>query len=74
MLTEVQEMGTKGGDKGNKEISVMSWRKFRRIVRKSVETDKMFNDSVEAAKDEVRLEDEIRKLKANDVYVVDIAA
>jgi DNA helicase HerA-like ATPase len=73
MLTEVQEMGAKGGDKGNKEISVMSWRKFRRIVRKSVETEKMFNDSVEAAKGEVRLEDEIRKLKANDVYVVDIA-
>ncbi|MHC6203249.1 ATP-binding protein [Breznakiellaceae bacterium SP9] len=73
MLTEVQEMGSKGSDKGNKEISVMSWRKFKRIVRKSVETEKMFNDSVEATKDEVRLEDEIRKLKANDVYVVDIA-
>jgi hypothetical protein len=73
MLKEVQEMGAKGSDKGNKEISVMSWRKFRRIVRKSVETEKMFNDSVEASKDEVRLEEEIRKLKANDVFVVDIA-
>jgi len=73
MLTAVQDMGTKGSDKGNKEISVMSWRKFKRIVRKSIETEKMFNDSVEAGKGEVRLEREIRDLKANDVFVVDIA-
>lgn len=72
MLEEVQKMGEKGGV-GNKEISVMSWRKFKRIVRKSIETDKMFNDDVDKNKNEVRLEDEIKKLKANDVYVVDIA-
>ena len=72
MLREVQTMGEKGGST-NKEISVMSWRKFKRIVRKSIETDKMFNDVVESAKNEVRLEDEIKKLKANDVFVVDIA-
>jgi DNA helicase HerA-like ATPase len=72
MLREVQIMGEKGGA-GNKEISVMSWRKFKRIVRKSIETEKMFNDSVETDKDEVRIEDEIKNLKANDVFVVDIA-
>ena len=72
MLREVQCMGEKGGS-GNKEISVMSWRKFKRIVRKSVETDKMFNDVVDAGKNEVRLEGEIQNIKANDVFVVDIA-
>ena len=72
MLSEVQCMGEKGGV-GSKEISVMSWRKFKRIVRKSVETDKMFNDDVDISKNEVRLENEIKNLKANDVYVVDIA-
>jgi DNA helicase HerA-like ATPase len=72
MLREVQGMGGKGGS-NNKEISVMSWRKFKRIVRKSVETEKMFNDSVGAGKGEVRLEREIQNLKANDVFVVDIA-
>jgi uncharacterized protein len=72
MLREVQGMGEKGGS-GNKEISVMSWRKFKRIVRKSVETDRMFSDSVEAVKGEVRLENEIRNIKVNDVFVVDIA-
>ena len=72
MLEEVQSMGEKGSS-GNKEISVMSWRKFKRIVRKSIETDKMFNDAVDPAKNEVRLENEIKNLKANDVFVVDIA-
>ncbi|GHU20690.1 ATPase [Betaproteobacteria bacterium] len=72
MLREVQGMGEKGSS-GNKEISVMSWRKFKRIVRKSIETDKMFNDVVDAAKGEVRLEKEIQNLKTNDVFVVDIA-
>lgn len=72
MLQEVQNMGEKGGS-GNKEISVMSWRKFKRIVRKSIETDKMFNDTVDVSTNEVRLENEIKKLKANDVFVVDIA-
>lgn len=73
MLNAVQEMGEKGGGSGSKEISVMSWRKFKRIVRKSVETDKMFTDEVRPEKNEVRLESAIRKIKANDVYVVDIA-
>jgi len=72
MLNEVQSMGQKGGA-GNKEISVMSWRKFRRIVRKAIEHDRMFSDDVDKSKGEVRLEDSIRRLKANDVYVVDIA-
>ncbi len=72
MLEEVQSMGEKGSS-GNKEISVMSWRKFKRIVRKSIETDKMFNDAIDASKGEVRLENEIKNLKANDVFIVDIA-
>ena len=72
MLQEVQKMGDKGAT-GNKEISVMSWRKFKRIVRKSIETDKMFNDNVATSQNEARLEDEIKNLRANDVFVVDIA-
>ena len=72
MLKEVQGMGEKGGS-GNKEISVMSWRKFKRIVRNSIEKDKMFNDVVDSSQNEVRLENEIKNLKANDVFVVDIA-
>lgn len=72
MLDQVQQMGEKGST-NSKEISVLSWRKFKRIVRKSIETDKMFNDVVTPSKDEVRLEEEIKRIKPNDVYVVDIA-
>ena len=72
MLEQVNEMGQKGGN-NSKEISVMSWRKFRRIVRKAIENDRMFAPSVDKAKGEVRLEESIRHLKANDVFVVDIA-
>lgn len=72
MLEAVKRM-TEKGSSGNKEISVMSWRKFRRIVRKSIETDKMFGDSLVRSHNEVRLEEEIKHLKANDVFVVDIA-
>jgi DNA helicase HerA-like ATPase len=73
MLEAVQGMGTKGNEKGNKEISVMSWRKFKRIVRKSIESEKMFNDNVEHGKGEVRIDEAIKNIKNNDVYVVDIA-
>ncbi len=72
MLDQVRNMGEKGAP-GNKEISVMSWRKFKRIVSKSIGTDKMFSDTVDSVKGEVRLENAIQRLKANDVYVVDIA-
>ena len=73
MLDAVQEMGEKGGTGGSKEISVMSWRKFKRIIRKSVDMDKMFVDEVRPEKGEVRLESAIKKIKPNEVFVVDIA-
>ena len=72
MLDAVQQMGEKGGA-GSKEISVLSWRKFKRIVRKSIDTDKMFTDEVRPEKDEVRLESSIKRIKANEVFVVDVA-
>lgn len=73
MLEAVQEMGEKGGSTASKEISVMSWRKFKRIVKKSISTDRMFTDEVRPGKDEVRLEAAIRGIKPNEVFVVDVA-
>jgi DNA helicase HerA-like ATPase len=73
MLDAVQEMGVKGSERGSKEISVLSWRKFKRIVRKSIESEKIFNDVVNIDKNEVRLEDAIKGIKPNDVFVVDVA-
>lgn len=73
MLEVVQEMGEKGGSAASKEISVMSWRKFKRIVKKSISIDRMFTDEVRPDKDEVRLESAIRGIKPNEVFVVDVA-
>lgn len=73
MLEAVQEMGEKGGSAASKEISVMSWRKFKRIVKKSISVDKMFTDEVRPEKNEVRLEAAIRGIKPNEVFVVDVA-
>ena len=73
MLEAVQEMGEKSGSGASKEISVMSWRKFKRIVKKSISIDRMFTDEVRPDKDEVRLESAIRGIKPNEVFVVDVA-
>ena len=61
------------GQKSNNEISILSWRKFKRILRKSIENCAMFSYEVNANKDEVRLEEVIKDIKENDVFVVDIA-
>lgn len=63
-------------DKSNssgKEISVLSWRKFYRLFNKSYNKNKeMFVNDVRG-KYNVRLREEISKINANDVMVVDIS-
>lgn len=58
--------------KGSNEISVMSWRKFNRLIKKSIKNNPLFND-VNEENGEVRLAEAIKKIKKNDVYVIDIA-
>ena len=69
MLEETEAM-TEAGGSTSKEISVLSWRKFYRLSKKAVGDNCLF-DYVRDG--DVRLADEIENLKANDVYVVDIA-
>ncbi len=72
LLEEVGEM-CKSGRADHKDISVMSWRKFKRILHKSIEKNPLFTSNFESSKREVRLEDEIKKIRRDDVYVVDVA-
>lgn len=66
-----QEKGETGKDK---TISVLSWRKFYRLFRKTLERNKdLFSNSINAQKSEVRLQDSIKQIKKNDVHVIDIA-
>ena len=64
--------GSKGPSRNSNEISVMSWRKFKRILNKATKNDKMFGDRP-VDDSECRLAEEIKKIKGNDVYVIDIA-
>lgn len=70
-IEEVQDMGQAGTNKG-KEIPVMSWRKFGRMIKKSIYGNCLFGQ-VHSDDKEVRIAEKIQEIKANDVYVVDIA-
>ncbi|MDR0461829.1 MAG: ATP-binding protein [Christensenellaceae bacterium] len=73
-LDKVSEKTQKGDPKSQKdEISIMSWRKFKRIVSKAIKNDSMFANGFSKQNNECRLQDELKQIKANDVFVVDIA-
>lgn len=71
-LEKLNEKCEAGGSSSNKEITVTSWRKFNRMVRKSINNNKLFSN-VSEQKKEVRIAEKIAELKKNDVYVIDIA-
>ncbi len=68
-LREIDEH-LKPGKSG--EITVMSWRKFKRIVRKAL-TNSLFANRTVPEDKETRLRDSINQIRKNDVFVVDIA-
>ena len=64
----------RAGGKGQKDnsITVQSWKKFSRIFHKAIQDD-MFANRVNYEKAECRLAEELKYIKNNDVYVVDVA-
>lgn len=54
------------------EISVLSWRKFKRIINKAIKDD-MFANRVVLESSECRLGDSIKHISSNDVFVIDVA-
>jgi DNA helicase HerA-like ATPase len=74
-LIKVDEKSQKNSDSKTPkdEITILSWRKFKRIVKKAISNDRMFADRADPNKHECRLSDEIKKIKADDVMVIDIA-
>jgi DNA helicase HerA-like ATPase len=55
----------------SKDIPVVSWRRFSRIIRKTIEHSALFER--DARGKTVRLEDRLRQIQTGDVVVVDIA-
>lgn len=73
-LSQRSQPATRGGNQRvSNEISVLSWRKFKRIINKATKNDDMFANRPNIAKSECRLADELKHISNNDVYVIDIA-
>lgn len=64
---------TASSNKKSSEISVLSWRKFKRIINKAISNDDMFATRVDYGKSECRLNEELKQIKKNDVCVIDVA-
>lgn len=72
-LSQKSQPQGKGQQRASNEISVLSWRKFKRIVNKATKNDDMFANRADYSKHECRLADAIKHIANNDVYVIDIA-
>ena len=72
-LTKIDENSQKGSGGSKNEISVLSWRKFKRIVNKAIKSDDMFANRVDESNNECRLADELKRIKKNEAFVIDIA-
>ena len=70
-LGKIQDF-CKAGNQGDKEITVNSWRKFNRIIRKSIYKNEIF-DSIFDDSEEVRIGEALKHIKRNEVHVIDIA-
>ena len=57
----------------DKEIPVASWRKFYRIINKSITDNKIFARDIREDNGETRIGDALKYIKKNEVHVIDIA-
>lgn len=57
----------------DKEIAVTSWRKFYRIINKSITDNRIFANRIVEQSGETRLGDSLKYVKKNEVHVIDIA-
>lgn len=71
-MEQVTEKSKKGSSSDKGDISVLSWRKFKRVVRKAIQDD-MFANLVKPERAECRLADELKSIRKNEVKVIDIA-
>ena len=57
----------------DKEIPVASWRKFYRIINKSITDNKIFARDIREDDGETHIGDALKYIKKNEVHVIDIA-
>ena len=57
----------------DKEIPVASWRKFYRIINKSITGNKIFARDIREDEGETRMGDALKDIRKDEVHVIDIA-
>ena len=73
LLKEIKKR-SEAGSSSDKEIPVVSWRKFYRIVNKAIsEKNTIFANRVVPEKGECRLGDKLKYIRKNEVHVIDMA-
>lgn len=72
-VNALSQGGSREKSSGSNEITTNSWRKFKRILRKSVMNDDMFANRAARQMNECRLADEMTTIQPGDVRVIDIA-
>lgn len=72
-LEAVKEKCSSDTSGKNKEIPVASWRKFYRIINKSITDNRIFARDVRESEGETRIGDSLKHIKKNEVHVIDIA-
>ena len=72
-FSQKSQVQSKGAQRTSNEISVLSWRKFKRIINKAIRNDDMFANRADYSKNECRLAESIKHIKNNDVFVIDVA-
>lgn len=70
-LNEIQEK-CQSGRNGDKEITVSSWRRFNRIIKKIIYKNDIFAE-LHNRSEETRLGESLKHIKKNEVHVIDIA-
>ncbi|MEG0692133.1 MAG: ATP-binding protein [Oscillospiraceae bacterium] len=72
-LSQRSQPQGKGQQRSSNEISVLSWRKFKRIINKATKNDDMFANRSDVSKSECRLSDELKHISNSDIAVIDVA-
>lgn len=71
-LDEVHSCGEAGKKNNEREITVQSWRKFERVVKKSIYKNPIF-DNIRDSSRETRISEALSQIRKNEVHVIDIA-
>ncbi|MDR0304284.1 MAG: hypothetical protein LBH98_05900 [Chitinispirillales bacterium] len=71
---EIKKYREKGDTGKDKTIPALSWRKFYRLLNKTLTRNpELYSNSLKKENNEVRLQEAINGMQKNDVFVVDIA-